>query len=151
MASAYDLIHAITRNDKAAFIIAIDPRAADALIPKHGFAQRAGSRVALNPQPLPPAELSLGAALLYEVTRAAIAGAGSEDAGAAARLVSFEIDDWCGTGWPRKWPKPKSKLDVLDVFLGAAIAADDLAGRYEGSLGEALAGAAKQLADQAIG
>ena len=34
--------------------------------------------------------------------------------------LMLEIDDWCGTGWPRKFPPPK-KSEIKDVFISLAI------------------------------
>lgn len=86
----------------------IDPRAYDAIIP-HGPAQRFRHQidaVALNPQPLPPAEvLQLGAArMAHDVMRLAVEqeATGTFDGQWLLELV----DDWCGTPWPRKWPWP---------------------------------------------
>lgn len=122
MVSTGELLRAISRHDRAAFIIAIDPRAADALIPKytgHRFAQHraAAHRIAeLNPQPLPP--LEIGAALLGEVLQRATLGAVHDGPEGVAKLVSRDLDDWCGTGYPGWWLKRKKGGFVLGGILG---------------------------------
>ena len=65
--------------------------------------------VALNPQPLPPHEAVVGAQLLENVLVSAIIVVGGRGAGEGAGVLRAEIDDWCGTGWPGKWPKPKPR------------------------------------------
>lgn len=36
--------------------------------------------------------------------------------------LMLEIDDWCGTGWPRKFPPlPPKKSEIKDVFISLAI------------------------------
>jgi hypothetical protein len=73
--------------------------------------RRRGDEVSLNPQPLPPHELTR----LETVAAArAVAGAviAAQFAGRDARELLREVgDDWCGTGpgvipWPRHWPHP---------------------------------------------
>ena len=75
------------------------------------------------------------------------------DTGEAAGLLRPEIEDWCGTGWPHKWPKPKSPRgwDDSQVFAGAALAAANLAAQYDHApeLQDALGAAAEQLAEAA--
>ncbi|WP_454296451.1 hypothetical protein [Salana multivorans] len=142
----------------------IPPAAWDALIPK-SFREVAATRgiiiiggrqvdvdlVALNPQPIPPGELEIGASLVTEVVRSAIASAGTDGQEGAAKFLSYEIDDWCGTGWPHKWPKPKPKLDDRLVLLGGALAAAELAAGFEGAMAEALGTAIDQLVNTALG
>jgi len=139
--------------------VSIPPEAWDAIIP-HGPAVRSvvNSRldaVALNPQPLPPHESVVGAQLLENVLISAIIIVGGKGAGEGAAVLRSEIDDWCGTGWPHKWPKPKQRKgwDEGMVFAGAALAAANLAGQYDHApdLQEALGAAAEQLAEAAGG
>lgn len=135
----------------------IPPQALDAIHP-HGpvsaqlFGRR-GDAVSLNPQPLPPLEAVVGAQLLENVLVSAIIIVGGRGAGEAAGLLRAEIEDWCGTGWPGKWPRPKSPRgwDDSQVFAGAALAAASLAGQYDHSpdMQEALGAAAEQLAEAA--
>ena len=99
--------------------------------------------VALNPQPLPPHEV--GAALVSVLAERAAVG------GTFSRFAE-DIDDWCGTGWPHHIPKPKSGgPDPLpwQVFLGAAVAATELAHGLEGKDAEQVGGAAQKLFEQA--
>ncbi len=173
MASSYDVLRALTKGDRLGLVAAIRPAAYD-VIPRGplrsaveqrgiivvgGLEQRGiiviggVEQVALNPQPLPPKEsFAVGAQLTHLVLGAALAG-GADSAGA----FLAEVDDWCGTGWPRRWPfpwPPEPEPDPrwrADVFLGAALAAADLAGHYpEGEMQDALGKAAEQLLEQAI-
>lgn len=142
----------------------IPPAAWDALIPK-SFREVAAARgiiivvggqmegdvVALNPQPIPPVELEIGASLATEVIRGAVAGAGTDGQEGAAKLLSYDIDDWCRTGWPIKLPTPKPKLDDRLVLLGGALAVAEIAAGYEGTMAEALGAAIDQLVDTALG
>jgi hypothetical protein len=88
-----------------AIIARIHPAAWDVIIHR----LRVGSRyddVALNPQPLPPAESFLvsAAEMAHQVTRIAIE---FEFTGrSASEFISELVDEWCGTPWPRKFPFP---------------------------------------------
>ncbi|GAA4479832.1 hypothetical protein GCM10023171_05760 [Microbacterium panaciterrae] len=98
---------------------------------------------ALNPQPLPPQ--AIGAAFVSILAeRASIAGSFSQ--------FADEVDVWCLTGHPRHIPKPKGTgPDPLpwQVFLGAAVAAVELAHGLEAEDAEQVGGAAQQLFRQA--
>lgn len=134
------------------------PQAWDAIVP-HGpidrfrvrFGARLGDEVALNPQPLPPgpAEVYVGAHLLNAIVTNGIIVIGGQP-----ESVLSEIDDWCGTGWPRRWPHPPKDVSWDDhlVFAGAAAAAANLATQYEHfpEMQEVLARAAEALADRAV-
>lgn len=100
-------------------------------------------QVALNPQPLPPKEI--GAALVSVLAeRAAIGGSFTK--------FAEDIDDWCGTGWPHHIPKPHGDgPDPLpwQVFLGAAIAALELAHGLAREDAEQVEAAAQKLFRQA--
>ncbi|HMM96305.1 hypothetical protein [Phycicoccus sp.] len=100
-------------------------------------------QVALNPQPLPPHEI--GAALVAVLAeRAAVHGSFSR--------FAEDIEDWCGTGWPHHIPKPKGEgPDPLPwrVFLGAAVAAVELAHGLDGTDAEQVAAGAQRLFEQA--
>lgn len=109
-----------------------------------------GSAVGLNPQPLPPREAAVGAALVGGLLHGAIIIQGGRDDD-PGRAFLEEIDDWCGTGWPRKWPRPKPKgWDQELMFTGAALYAAHLAGQYDHNppMQEALGSAAEQLMGQ---
>ncbi|MGA4508585.1 hypothetical protein ACQB6R_09160 [Propionibacteriaceae bacterium G1746] len=100
------------------------------------------NRVALNPQPLPPKEL--GEALMIAVfTRSAASG--------HERFAEI-LDDWCGTGWPGKFPpRPKGYEFDPQVLLGAAFAAADLAMAVDDAdLAGMLGKGARQLFETAI-
>jgi len=137
----------------------IPPEAWDWIIP-HGpvtarLVPRRGDAVSLNPQPLPPVESVVGAQLFENVLFSAIIVVGGRDAGEGAGALRAEIDDWCGTGWPGKWPRPRPTRgwDDSQVFAGAALAAASLAEQYDHSpeMQEALGAAAEQLAEAAGG
>jgi hypothetical protein len=139
--------------------VKIPPEAWDWIIP-HGpvtahVVNRRGDAVSLNPQPLPPLESVVGAQLLENVLVSAIIVVGGKGAGEGAGVLRAEIDDWCGTGWPGKWPRPKPPKgwDESQVFAGAALAAAALADQYDHSpqMQEALGAAAEQLAEAAVG
>ncbi len=134
---------------------AIPASAWDAIIP-HGPVQgrlvhRLGAEAALNPQPLPPVEAQIGAVQLENLLVSAIIIVGGR--GGTSAFME-DIDDWCGTGWPRKWPRPKSATDWDEsvVFAGAALAAAGLADQYDHApeMQEALGKAAEQLAERAV-
>jgi hypothetical protein len=137
----------------------IPPEAWDWIVP-HGpvsahVVNRRLDAVALNPQPLPPHESVVGAQLLENVLVSAIIVVGGRGAGEGAAVLRAEIDDWCGTGWPRTWPRPRPPKGWDDgmVFAGAALAAASLAEQYDHApeLQEALGAAAEQLAEVAAG
>lgn len=128
----------------------IHPEAWDAIIPRYvGAGRRFGDEVALNPQPLPPRDPEVGARLLADLLdRAIIVVGGREDV--TGRFLA-DVEDWCGTGWPRWFPKPPPPpwgRDEREVFTGAALQAAVLAGQFEHhpELQEALLAAAEQLA-----
>jgi hypothetical protein len=139
-------------------INAIPPQAWDAIIPKgrvhERLLDRVGEMVTLNPQPLPPHESVIGARLVQSLTSSAIIVVGGREAGAAGSALLEEIDDWCGTGWPRRWPRPRPPEGWDDgmVFAGAALAAAQLADQYEHvpEMQDALGAAASRLAEQAV-
>ncbi|HYN66636.1 MAG TPA: hypothetical protein VES93_07080 [Ornithinibacter sp.] len=139
--------------------VSIPPEAWDAIIPHGPVTARVVPRrvdaVALNPQPLPPHESVVGAQLLENVLVSAIIIVGGKGAGEGAGVLRAEIDDWCGTGWPGKWPRPKQRRDWDQslVFAGAALAAASLAEQYDHApeMQEALGAAAEQLAEAAGG
>lgn len=132
----------------------IHPEAWDAIIPRYVVAghRRFGDEVALNPQPLPPRAFSAGADLLAAVLHRAIIIQGGRDASPVDTFLA-DIEDWCGTGWPRWFPKPPPPpwgWEDRDLFLGAALQAAALAGRFDHhpDLQEGLRSAADRLAAQ---
>jgi hypothetical protein len=100
-------------------------------------------QVALNPQPLPPKEI--GATLVSVLAeRAAVGGSFSR--------FEEDVDDWCGTGWPHHIPRPRDGgPDPVpwQVFLGAAVAAIELAHGLDGKDAEHVGAAAQKLFEQA--
>ena len=111
---------------------------------------RGVEEVALNPQPLPPHEAAVGAALVGRLLSSAIIVVGGREE-SPGRAFLAEIDDWCGTGWPRKWPRPKPKgWDDEAMFTGAALYAAHLAAHYDHNpqMQEALGAAVDQLVAQ---
>lgn len=116
----------------AAIIIKLMPQAADAIFP-HGpkvavpgvFAQV--NEVALNPQPLPPAEL--GSQLVHALLISSQSnGSGKE----SMSTFMLDLDDWCGTGYPKWWPKPKPgpRWNDGEFFAGAGLAILGLAEQF---------------------
>lgn len=119
--------------------------------------------VALNPQPLPPREA--GRALLEAMARGIIIVGGRGDDAPGAFMM--DIEDWCGTKWPRRWPWPgpgpfpepdpdPRALRGADLhvqaMLGGALAAAELAARYpQGEMRDLFDKAAEQLTEAALG
>lgn len=113
----------------------------------------------LNPQPLPPVDS--GRALLLLAARGIIIVGGRDESAHHAFLE--DIDDWCGTGWPRRWPFPGPipepdprgdwrKEIKQSTLLGGALAAAELASRYPaGELNDLFTKASEQLTEAALG
>lgn len=103
---------------------------------------RVGEVAGFLPHPLPH-ESVIGARLLQGL-------ATSTD---GATLLE-EVDHWCDTGWPRRWPAPTTarRWDEGMLFAGAALAAARLADAVEHSPGRhlALAAASERLARRAV-
>jgi hypothetical protein len=151
----------------------INPAVWDAIIP-HGPVQhrsvvrslRPGAElVALNPQPLPPAESFLveSAAVAHDIAYAAISAqaAGTD---AVSRIVGEAIDEWCGTHprpipWPRPWPfpwppepEPHPDWDVGASRVVGALSLASVAARLDdGPARDALAKGAEQLLEVGLG
>jgi hypothetical protein len=153
----------------------INPAIYDAIFP-HGpiltltrpFSGQAGQRATeLNPQPLPPKDelLVASAAVSRDIAFAALS---AEAAGnhAAARIIGAAVDDWCGTGrprvpipWPSPWPlpwaletEPQREWDVAASRVVGALSFAAVAARIpDGAVREALAKAAEQLLEVALG
>ncbi|GEN80525.1 hypothetical protein AFE02nite_22590 [Actinotalea fermentans] len=79
-------------------------------VPKVGW-------VASSQDPIPP-KLHPERVLQLEVretvravAEAALGAAASGQLDAAQRMVQDVDDDWCGTGWPRRWPRPGPRAE----------------------------------------
>ena len=136
MASTAQIVRALMSGNRLALIIALNPKAADVIPrgPLRSAVARSGpaDEVALNPQPLPPAELSIGVSLMHKITAAAIAG---DDFGSS---LLRDVDDWCDTGWPRRWPKGwpvrgpvPGPRETSQLLLGGLLAAAEIAAHYD--------------------
>ena len=147
--------------DLLASIGRLPPQALDAIIPQWDGGHTRLETVALNPQPLPPAEAFIvGAArMAHDVARAAIkAQVGGHS---SEKFVSELIDDWCGTPWPRKWPwpwpGPRSEEGphpepwVVDLarISGAIVFANYGTRLGKGALGDVFMAGAERLAEAA--
>ena len=144
MASTSQILRALMSGDRLALVIALNPKAADVIprgpqhvlqVAAHQVAARRGEEVELNPQPLPPGDPSMGAALLHRIVAAALA---SRDG--FKRSFLSDIDDWCGTGWPRRWPKgwpvggpiPRpGPVENAQLLLGGLLAVADISAHYD--------------------
>lgn len=161
MASTSTLIRALLTGDRLNFLISLNPKIADVIPrgPQHAWSR--ADLVSLNPQPLPPGppEMAIGYRQTQLLAQAA-AGRGEE----GGRWLLSEIDDWCGTGWPKWWPKPPrpwpwpwpdsdpGSWDEESMFLGAAVASAQLAGQFQDpSMQEMLGAATDRLLDRAMG
>lgn len=137
MASTSQILRALMSGDRLALIIALNPKAAD-VIPRGPLRSEFATvsyaaEVALNPQPLPPAGVVVGARLMNKITAAALAGG----RGFGGQFMD-DLEDWCGTGWPRRWPKkgpvfgPQPEpWDVAQTYLGGMLAAAEISAHYD--------------------
>ncbi|EAP97782.1 hypothetical protein JNB_12498 [Janibacter sp. HTCC2649] len=117
-------------------------------------------RVALNPQPIPPGEA--GRVVLLAMARGIIIVGGRSKTAQSAFME--DIEDWCGTKWPRRWPwpgpgpfpepdpRPDARTDVhVQAMLGAALAAAEVAASYPaGELQDVFNKASEQLTEAAF-
>ena len=158
MASTASIVRALMFGNRLALIIALNPKAAD-VIPRGPLRSALvrsglGDEVALNPQPLPPAEMSIGVSLMHRITAAAIAG--GDDFGSS---LLRDVDDWCGTGWPRRWPKGwpgggpvPGPRETSQLLLGGLLAAAEIAAHYdEPEIISAFDKAIEMLGEAAVG
>jgi hypothetical protein len=122
-----------------AIVAKIHPEAWDAIVPRYAgvvrrsWVEQAGEQVGLNPQPLPPKEAAIGARLLADLLDRAIIVVGGRGGDLGAAFLE-EVDDWCGTGWPKWHPKPPRPpwgWDDRAVFTGAALQAAVLSGQFD--------------------
>jgi hypothetical protein len=100
MATAQDLVRALAHGGRLEMLAHLDPRIWEVVGGGplgHSHAQRVATE--LNPQPLPP--VTAGQQMLWGLARSIIVQGGRE-LGEAQQIFMTEIDDWCGTGWPRR-------------------------------------------------
>ncbi|HET7762558.1 MAG TPA: hypothetical protein VFL46_09390 [Phycicoccus sp.] len=136
----------------------IPPRAWSAIAPRGrvhpGVVDRLSDAVAADARALAPHESVVGARLLQVLVSTARTRGRGADAEAGASALLADIDAWCGTGWPKRWPPPNPPLgwDESMVFAGGALAAAQLAGSYADvpAMREALGRAADRLAARAV-
>ncbi len=132
------------------------------VFPPHslGVADRVEA-VTLNPQPLPPRDpLVTGAIFMSRrLTQIAVEAdvRGEDSAGWLAQI----IDEWCGTPWPGKWPRPgpapipeggpqPEPWAVNEARIAGAVVFASMASRLgDGDLQTALASGAERLAEVA--
>lgn len=137
MASTSQILRALMSGDRLALIIALNPKAAD-VIPRGPLrsefvAVSYGAEVALNPQPLPPAGIVVGARLMHKITAASLAG-GRGFGGQFAE----DLDDWCGTEvaaplaeeGPVLGPQP-DPWAIAQTMLGGMLAAAEISAHYD--------------------
>ncbi len=128
-----------------ALISAIPPHAWDAISPRGRVHESLVDRVGLlaGSGPLVPHESVLGARLFQAMVHT----------GAGPGLLG-EVDEWCATGWPGRWPRPQAhrRWDEAMIFAGGALAAARLAdlGEERAEQHPALAEAAHRLAVRAL-
>ncbi len=110
----------------------------------------------LNPQPLPP--IAAGQEMGLLLARGIII-VGGRDVGDAQSAFLSEIEDWCGTGWPRRWPFPwpDPREDLRDelrteLLLGGALGLAGLAAHYPaGEMRDLVDKASSMLLDAGLG
>ena len=137
MASTSQILRALMSGDRLALIIALNPKAAD-VIPRGPLrsefaAVSVADYAALNPQPLPPSGVVVGARLMHKITAASLAGG----RGFGGQFAD-DLEDWCGTGWPRRWPKKGPVLGpqpdpwfYREALLGGMLAAAEISAHYD--------------------
>lgn len=162
MATASDLIKAIAtsritspHNDRLEFLAHFNDKIWELVGGgPHGLRSRV-DLVSLNPQPLPPVDAGR---LLLQVMARGIIVVGGRD-GDAREAFLADIEDWCGTGWPKHWPRPPQPGPFPDprghltpsTLLGGALAAAEIAASYpEGEMQDLFAKAADQLTEAAL-
>lgn len=157
MASATDLVRALAHGDRLELLAPLNPRIWEVVGGGplgHTHVAAGVSRYAseLNPQPLPPVEAGQQLSLL--LARAIIV-VGGRDHESAQQAYFDEIDDWCGTGWPRRWPFPwpDPREDLrAELLLGGAIGTATLASHYPpGEMRDLFDKASAMLAEAALG
>jgi hypothetical protein len=70
--------------------------------------------VASSQDPIPPAARELQLAVqetVRTISEAAIAARALGQGDLALQMLRDVSDDWCGTGWPGKWPRPNPRAE----------------------------------------
>lgn len=165
MANATELVRALAHGNRLQFLALVNPKVWE-VVGGGPLGLSPAVIAALNPQPLPPHELgrqpvsravSVTAVGYGQMAMMATAAVAQGEEG--ARTFMRDVEDWCGTGWPRRWPWPPpvrqdrdDRDDHVSMLLGAGIAAAQVAAGYEeGVMRETFEAAAEQLFDAAIG
>lgn len=157
MASATDLVRALAHGGRLELLAQLNPRIWEVVGGGplgHTHVASGVSRVAseLNPQPLPP--VAAGQELSWALARSIIIIAG-RDLGEAQRAYLEEIEDWCGTGWPKRWPFPwpDPREDLrTELVLGGAVGTATLASHYPaGEMRDVFDKASAMLTEAALG
>jgi hypothetical protein len=158
MANATELVRALAHGDRLGFLAHINSRVWE-VVGGGPLGLSPAVIAALNPQPLPPVDggrpaVSYTAVGYGQLALMAASAIGHGEGGSRSFLA--DIEDWCGTGWPRRWPWPPPKDldrdDLVSLQLGAGLAAAHVAAGYEeGEMREAFENAANQLFDAALG
>lgn len=159
MVDATALFRALAHGDRLEFLAHLNSRLWE-VVGGGPLGLHLGGIAALNPQPLPPVDIgqrrgvSATAVGYGQLATMAVAAIGQGERGAETFLA--DIEDWCGTGWPRRWPWPPPKGvdrdDLVSLQLGAGVAAAQIAAGYEaGTMRETFENAANQLFDAALG
>lgn len=136
-------------------------RGIDVLAGPHPTPWRRAGDVMLNPQPLPPREvwaLVAAQAIVADIQRTSesLRMFPDEFQYRAVEMTQAGlaelVDDWCGTGWPRRWPipwpwppepdpDPRELANPLDLIIIGAVF-----DRLSGMLDESLQGAVEETA-----
>ncbi|KRE42721.1 hypothetical protein [Knoellia sp. Soil729] len=173
MPTASDLITAIAHGrvtlgrDRLEFLASFDDRVWEVVGggPQGLRVHQRGDDASLNPQPLPPHEA--GRQLMSLMARGIIIVSGRDQ---SAQNAFFEdVEDWCGTSWPRRWPwlgpgpvpepdaEHGTERGLRDDFrrsalVGGALAAAEIAARYpSGELRDVFEKAAQRLTEAGLG
>jgi hypothetical protein len=135
----------------------IPPQAWDAIVPRgriHASLAYRLADVVDGGSSTHPHESVVGARLLQSLVSSAAPATGRRDAIAGADALLAEVELWCGTGWPKRWPPPNPPIgwDEAMVFAGGALAAAQLAEHYGDvpALRDALGRASDRLAARAV-
>ena len=171
MPTASDLITAIAHGrvslgrDRLEFLAFRDDRVWEVVGggPQGLRVHHRGDDASLNPQPHPPHQAGRLGIILQ--ARGNILGRGRDPSAQHAFLE--DVEDWCGTPWPRRWPwlgpgpvpepETESERDPREDFrrsalVGGALAAAEIAARYpSGEVKDVFEKAAQRLTEAGLG